>query len=215
MLHRRSKRHGIAAGIALHAFRLAGGAGRVKDVGRLGGLHPLAGHVGVHVLGAQFGVIDVAAGDLGEALVQTTVDHQHFFGRELGEFACFVEQMLVGHGLAAAHAGIAGNNQFGLGIVDAGRQRTGGEAAEHHGMDGADTGAGEDGEGGFCNHRHVDQNAIALHHAERLHDRRHAHHLGLQFGEGIDLLLVGFGRDKDQRPVVRTLGGVAVDRVMA
>jgi hypothetical protein len=91
----------------------------------------------------------------------------------------------------------------------------GGEAAEHHRMDGADACAGEDGEGGFGDHRHVDQDAVALGHTERLHDRRRAHHLALEFGEGIGLLLVGLGRDVHQRAIVRTLCRVAIYRVVA
>jgi hypothetical protein len=215
VLHRRGQRDGVAARVALHALGLAGGARGVEDVGRLGGLHPLARDVGVHVLGAQFGVVDVAAGDAGPALVQAAIDHQHFFRRELGQLAGFVQQVLVGHGLAAAHAGVAGDDQLGLGVVDARRQGTGCEATEHHRMDGADAGTGEDGEGGFGDHRHVDQDAVTAADAERLHDRGGAHHFGLQFGEGIALFFVGLGRDVDQGAIVGTLRGMAVHGVVA
>jgi len=167
------------------------------------------------VLGAQRRVIDVAARDLVEGLIEATVDHQHLLGFELGKVDRLVEQMLVRHRLAAAHAGVGRNNELRFGIVDARRQRAGGEAAEHHGVDGADARAGEDGEGRFGDHRHVDQHAVALLHAERLHDRRHAHHLGLQFGETVDFLLVGFGRDEDQRAVIGAFGGMAVHRIVA
>ncbi len=170
VLHRRRQRHGIAAGVALHALGLAGRARGVEDVGRLGGFHPVAGHVGVHVLGAQRGVIDVASRDLVEALVEAAVDHQHLVGLGLRELDGLVEQMFVGHGLAAAHAGIRRNDELRLGIVDARRQRSGSEAAEHHRVDRADAGAGEDREGRLGDHRHVDQHAVALAHAERLHD---------------------------------------------
>jgi hypothetical protein len=66
------------------------------------------------VLRAQRRVIDVATGHTGPPLVQAAVDHQHFFGREFGERAGFVEQVLVRYDLAAAHAGFAGDDQFGL-----------------------------------------------------------------------------------------------------
>jgi hypothetical protein len=67
----------------------------------------------------------------------------------------------------------------------------------------------------FGDHRHVDQDAVALADAEALHDRRHAHDFLLEVGEGIDHFLVGFGRDEDQRAVVRALGGVPIDGVVA
>jgi hypothetical protein len=103
----------------------------------------------------------------------------------------------------------------GVRIVDARGQRPGGEATENDRVDGADACAGEHRESGFGDHRHVDQDAVALADAEVLHDRRHAHHFSFQFGEGIDHFLVGFGRDEDQRAVVRPLGGVPIDGVVA
>jgi hypothetical protein len=99
------------------------------------------------VLRAQRRVVDIAAGHHGESPFQAAIDHQHFFGREFGERARFVEQVLVRHDLAAAHAGFGRHDDARLCVVDAGGQRARREAAEHHRMDGADARAGEHREG--------------------------------------------------------------------
>jgi hypothetical protein len=82
-------------------------------------------------------------------------------------------------------------------------------------VNGADSGAGEHGEHRLGDHRHVDQDAVTLADAKALHDRRHAHDFLLEFGEGINHFLVGFGRDEHQRTVIRAFGGVTIDRVVA
>jgi hypothetical protein len=161
------------------------------------------------------GVINVSALDARPSLVKAAINHQHLCRRKLCQLAGFIEQMLVGHRLAAAHAGIAGDDQLGLGIVDASGQRTGRKTAKNHGVDGANAGTSENGKRGLRNHRHVNQNAIALANAQGLHDRGRAHHFGLQFGKGIGLLLVGLGRDINQCAIVRPLRGMAVNGVMA
>ena len=122
--------------------------------------------------------------------------------------------MLVGYGLAAAHAGIGRNDQHRLGIVDTGSQRTGSKTTENHRVDGADAGCGQDGEGCLGNHRHVNQNSVALLDAEVLVNRRHALDFTLQFSKAIDSLFVSFGRDEDQRAIIRTLGRMTVNRVI-
>jgi hypothetical protein len=127
----------------------------------------------------------------------------------------FVEQALVGYCLAAAHAGIRGDDQFRGRVVDTRGQRSGSKATEDDRVDGADACAGEHGEHRLGDHRHVDQDAVALADAQALHDRRHAHDFLLEFGERIDDFLVGLGRDEYQRAVIRALGGVTVDRVVA
>ena len=50
MLHARGQRHGVAAGIALHALGLAGGAAGVERVADVRGIDPLAIDHGVEVL---------------------------------------------------------------------------------------------------------------------------------------------------------------------
>lgn len=60
-----------------------------------------------------------------------------------------------------------------------------------------------------------DQHAITLSYTQTLHGCRHAHDFLLQLGEGIDYLGIGFGRDEDKRPIIRTFRGMAIHRVVA
>ncbi len=123
--------------------------------------------------------------------------------------------MLVRHRFAAAHAGVRGDHHRGLGVVDSRREARRREAAEHDGVDRADARAGEHRERGFRDHRHVDQHAIALAHAEALEDRRAAVHLVMQLPIGVAHLLPGFRREVMQRRLVGALREMAVDRVVA
>jgi hypothetical protein len=51
---------------------------------------------------------------------------------------------------------------LGLAVVDAGGKLVRGETAEDHRMHGAEPRGGEHCQGGFRNHRHVDEDAVAL-----------------------------------------------------
>ena len=55
----------------------------------------------------------------------------------------------------------AARTAVGFAIVEAGGEFGTGEAAEDDGVNGADAGAGEHGHGGFGDHRHVDDDAVA------------------------------------------------------
>jgi len=98
------------------------------------------------VLGAQGRVIQIAAFDPGQALVDAAIANHHLFRREFGQVARLVHQMLVGHRLAAAHTGVGRHHDLGFGVVDTHRQVVGREPAEHHRVNGADPGAGQHGE---------------------------------------------------------------------
>ena len=63
---------------------------------------------------------------------------------------------------AAAHALVGRDDELGVAVDDAPREAVGREAAEHHGMHGADAGAGQDGVGRLGDHRQVDGDAVAL-----------------------------------------------------
>ena len=63
--------------------------------------------------------------------------------------------------LATAVLSVGGDDELGLGVVDAGAQRSGGEAGEDHGVGEAEAGAGEHRDQGLGDHRHVDGDAIA------------------------------------------------------
>ena len=74
---------------------------------------------------------------------------------------------------------------FGFAVGDAVGNSRGAEAAEDHGMHGADAGAGEHRDGQLGDHGHIDRNAIA-----RL-DAKREEHVGeladalVQFGESV------------------------------
>jgi hypothetical protein len=82
-------------------------------------------------------------------------------------------------------------------------------------MDRADAHAGQHRERRLRNHRHVDQDTIALLDALRLQDGGHALHLGVQLAKAVGFLGVGFGRDEDQRVLIGPVVQMAVDRVVA
>ena len=99
-----------------------------------------------------------------------------------------------GHGLvdgaleldlvAAAVAGVLGEDGDAGGVVDAVGDGVGGESAEDDGVDGADARAGEQGNGQLGRHAHVDGDAVALLDAERLEDVGELLHFDVQLGVG-------------------------------
>ena len=91
-------------------------------------------------------------------------------GRRLapGEADGEIEQGLVFDDPARLDAAARGEHHLRLGVVDPRRQLLGGEAAEHHRMDGADARAGEHADDRLRNHRHIDQDPVARRDAEVL-----------------------------------------------
>ena len=75
-----------------------------------------------------------------------------------------------GDDAATAVGAVAGDEDFGFGVEDAVFEGFGGEAAEDDGMDGADSGAGEHGDGEFGDHRQVEADPIAFGDAEGFED---------------------------------------------
>ena len=90
-----------------------------------------------------------------------------------------------------------------------------GKTTENHRVDGTQTHAGQHGKSGFGDHGHVNQHTVALDHPQILQDGGHALDFGMEFSEGVGSLLVGLGRDIDQRGLVAALGQMAVHRVVA
>jgi hypothetical protein len=77
-----------------------------------------------------------------------------------------IKERLVLDDPARLDATARGENQLWLSVVDSGRELLGGEAAEHHRMNGSDPRAGEHGGDRLGNHRHVDQHSVARHDSE-------------------------------------------------
>ncbi len=95
-----------------------------------------------------------------------------------------VEQRLVGDDAFGLEAAGRGQDRLRPRVVDAGRQLLRGEAAEDDRVDRADAGAGQHGEDRLRDHRHVEDDAVALLDAEILQHGGERRDLVLQLGVG-------------------------------
>jgi hypothetical protein len=153
----------MTAVVAHHALGQAGGAGGVEDIEGVGGGD---GDAGMGLGGGQGLVpIEVAAGDHGPGFLGT-LQHQATLGLVVGHLDGLIQQRLVMDHPVRLDAAGGRDDHLGLGVVDAGGQFAGGEAAEDHGVDGAEAGAGQHGDGRLGDHGHVDDDAVALDHAQ-------------------------------------------------
>ena len=209
-----SQRHAIAAGVALDALWFARGATGIERVTRCGGFEPHAGYFRIHVFGSHICPEMVASFDQVHWR-QAAIRQQHRVGLVAGELNGFIEQGLVRNNLAATRPAVGTDNDLGLRIFNACSQRARGKAAKHHRMDRTDTRAGEHGETGFRNHRHVNQHPVALLDTQVLQDGGHALDFTLQLRKAVSFFGIGFRGDDDQRRIVRTFGGMAIHRVVA
>ena len=214
VLHAGRQGHRVAADVALHALRPAGGAAGVERVARLVRFEPDARYLCPEVTLAQNRVIDIALRRHWHR-AQAAVDHQHPGRLVFRQANGFVKQGLVRHHLARAAAGIGTDDHSRLGIVDAAGQADAGEASKHDRVDRTDAGAREHRECRLGNHRHVDEHTVALPDAEFPQDSGHALHFDVQFAEAVDMLLIRFCRDEYQRVGIRPRSGVPIDRVVA
>ena len=168
----------------------------------------------VQILRAQCRVIEVATGDDRHARIEAAVDDDDPGRRMLAQANRFIDQVFVRHRLAATHAGIGGDHDFGPGVVDPRGKARGGEPAEYDRMNGADPRTRQHRKRRFGDHRHVNQHPVALAHALRLQRRGEAVHFGVQFAERVTAIVSGLGRDVDQRLLVTTRGEMTIDGVM-
>jgi hypothetical protein len=149
---------GVAAGVAHHALGLSGRAGGVEDVERIGGGH----RHGVGRGGGGFGGGEiVVAARLHRGAGLRALEHQAGLRLVGADLDRLIHHRLVGHHAAGLEPAGGADDQLRLRILDALGQFGRGEAAEDHGMDGAEAGAGEHGDGGLGDHRHVDHHAVA------------------------------------------------------
>ena len=124
----------------------------------------------------------VAAGGHADGRAGAAVDDDVLDGVAGGEG--FIDGGLELDLVAAAVAGVLGDDGDAGGVVDAVGDGVGGESAEDDGVDGADARAGEQGDGQLGRHAHVDGDAVALADAEGLEGVGEALHLGVQLGVG-------------------------------
>ena len=117
-------------------------------------------------------------------------------------------------GLAAPELPVGGDDHLALGVVDAGVQGLGREAAEDHRVGGAEPGAGEHGEHRLGDHRHVDGHGVAGAHAELGERVGRLGHLALEVGVGDGAGVAGLALEVDGDPVAVAGLDVAVDAVV-
>ena len=206
--HRPLERDHVAAIVAHHALGLPGRAGGVEDVERVGGgdgnarhlaaLRQFRLHRGAHVDvaalhqigGKLLALEDEAAVGLVGRLVDGAADERH-----------------VGDGAVGLDAARRRDDRLRRGVVDAGGKLVRGEPAEDDGMDRADARARQHRHHRFRDHRHVDDDPVALgnalvdqHAGQRIHPVE-------RLGVGIGERLAGDGAVIDDR---RLAGPVAL-----
>ena len=215
--HRPFERDDIAADVAHHAFRHAGRAGGVEDVERIG-----RGEIGAgRALARGFGGLDQRCPVMVARLVHPRRDlrpleDDAMLRLGLRQADRQVEQGLIFHDAAGLDAAARGQDHLRLGVVDAGRELLGGEAAEHHRMHRSDPGAGEHGHDRLGDHRHVDQHAVARVDAEVLQHRGERRGLIEQFAIGDGPLRPGDGAVVIERRLIAAAPfHMAVERVVA
>ena len=167
-LHGQDGMQQVAAGAVLDALRLAGRTGGVEQEQRMLGIDPL-GLAGLGLVGDDFVLPDVAAGDhvAGAAGALEDDDGLDLMAGRPGSSASSTAGFR-GMFLPPRHCSSAVMTATAPASRMRSSQRLGGEAAEHHRVDGADAGAGLHGDDAFDRHRHVDQDAVALLDALRL-----------------------------------------------
>ena len=217
IVHRPFQRDQMAAIVAHHALGPARRAGCVEDVERVGrrdgnALRPSALCLGG---GDQHAPVLVAGG-VHRGFDLRPLQDQAGLRLVRGQLDRLVEQRLVFDDAAGLDAAGRGQDHLGRRILDPRRQFLGREAAEHHRMHRADAGAGEHGEGGFRYHRHVEDDAVALGHAEILQDRREGPDLVQHLRVAVDRLAAGDRAVMDQRRLLTApVPHMAVERVEA
>ena len=92
--------------------------------------------------------------------------------------------LLHRRGLAAAELAVGGDQQLGLGVLDAGLQRARREAAEDDAVRRAEPRAGQHRDDGLGDHRQLDRDPVARLHAQLGQRVRGLAHLALQVGVG-------------------------------
>ena len=196
--------HRVAAGGVEQALGLAGGAGGVEDVERISESSGSAGQ-SVACVGDQIVPPVVAAGDHVDGRAGALVDDDVLDGGAGGQG--FVDGVLELDLVAAAVAGVLRDDGDAAAVVDAVGDGVGGESAEDDGVDGADAGAGEQGDGQLGRHAHVDGDAVAFLDAEGLERVGELLHFDVQLGVGEAADFAGLAFPDDGGLVARARRG--------
>ena len=153
----------VTAGGVDDALGLGRGPRRVEDVEHVFGVD-LDGLVVRRLAGDDVVPPDVTPLDHVDVVTRPPDDEDLLDRRRLGQR--LVDHLLEGHGAAGPHRAVAGDQELGLGVVDAVPEGVGREAAEDHGVGGAEPGTGQHGHRQLGDHAHVDGHPVALGHPE-------------------------------------------------
>ena len=190
------------------AFRLSGAAGGVQNEQRVFGGHFLGRAIGRG--GGNQCLIGVVATFLhGHGAAR---DGHHDHGSDAR--ACLEREVSVGlqcHGAPPTAALVGGDEHAGAGVLDTVGQAVRGEAAKHDGMDRADAGTGQHGDGGLDHHRQVDRDPVAFFHAKGFQHVGEAAYLAVQLAIGDVPAYVGVVAFPDDRDLVAARGEMAVE----
>ena len=202
----------VAAGRVQHALGLPRRARGVEDEERVFGRHLRRRAVG-RGPGDEVVIPDVAAVHPADLAAGALHHHALLDARA-------VLQRGVGVGLewdraAAAQALVGGDDERGIAVLNAARERIRREAAEHHGVDGADPRAGQHGDGRLRDHGQVDRDAVAFLRAEREETVGEARDRLVKLPVGKRRVLGRVVALPDDRHLVAAVREVAVDAVGA
>jgi len=210
---RQARPEQIAAGRVQHALGLAGRSRRIEDEQRVFGIHRFGRAIGRDVRGFLMQP-KVATGRHGHSAAGGLHDHDFLHTGAILQRG--IDIGLERHRLARATTLVSGHDQAGIAIDDAPGQRFGGKSAEHDAVNRADPGAGEQGEGGFGDHRQIEGDAVALPGASGFeHIGQAAHlfmHLCIAVAARLRIRRIGF---PDDRGLIAARRQMAVDAVGA
>ncbi|OIQ70140.1 hypothetical protein GALL_482510 [mine drainage metagenome] len=213
VLHRPVQRDKVARRGAHHAFGLAGGAGGVKDIGRVVALDR-------HAFGGLDAVLEGMPGEIAPLdqlrNLLFTLENDGEVGLVRRHLDRAVQQRFVMHNAARLDPARGGDDRLGLCVVDAHGKLGRGEPAEYHRVDRTKAGAGQHRLQRLGHHRHVDDDAVALFDALGAQGAGKACHALLQLGIGDATGGMGDGAVVDDGKLIATPGqNVAVHRVPA
>ena len=133
----------------------------------------------------------------------------------LGQLDRHIQQGLIGNHLIGLDAAGRGKDHLRLAVIDAGRQFIGGETAEHHRVNRANPRTGQHAEHRLGNHRHINDDSVALDHAQAGQHTGKTGYLIQQVLVAIGLDGVGDGAVIDDRRLIAAPGlDMAVDGVV-
>ena len=213
VLHGPLERDGVAAVVADDALRHARRPRRVEDVERIGRGH---GHAR-RGRGAGDEVPPVEVAPLRERRRRLGPLEDHAAFRLVGgQREGAVEERLVRHGAVHLDAAGRGEDELRLGVVDALGELVRREAAEDDRVDRAEARAGEHRHHRLGDHRHVDEDAVALLDAPPAERAREARHRVAQLGVGEHRHRAGDGAVVDERALLAAPAvDMEVERVVA